>query len=106
MLMSGPLLAGYTQTINDFYDREIDAINEPYRPIPSGAISVPQVVVQIVVLLIAGIAVAYGLDQWAGHEFPTITVLAIGGSFLSYIYSAPPLKLKKNGWLGQLCTGG
>lgn len=27
------------QTINDWYDREIDAINEPYRPIPSGAIS-------------------------------------------------------------------
>jgi hypothetical protein len=35
-LMSGPLLTGYTQTINDYYDREIDAINEPYRPIPSG----------------------------------------------------------------------
>ena len=29
MLMSGPLLAGYTQTINDFFDKEIDAINEP-----------------------------------------------------------------------------
>lgn len=27
------------QTINDWYDKEIDAINEPYRPIPSGAIS-------------------------------------------------------------------
>lgn len=25
--------------MNDYYDREIDAINEPYRPIPSGAIS-------------------------------------------------------------------
>jgi heme O synthase-like polyprenyltransferase len=37
MFMSGPLLTGYTQTINDYYDREIDAINEPYRPIPSGA---------------------------------------------------------------------
>ena len=24
------------QTINDWYDRDIDAINEPYRPIPSG----------------------------------------------------------------------
>ncbi len=37
MLMSGPLLTGYTQTINDYYDRDLDAINEPYRPIPSGA---------------------------------------------------------------------
>ena len=105
MLLSGPLLAGYTQTLNDFYDREIDAINEPYRPIPSGAISVPQVAAQILVLLFAGIAVAFLLDQWAGHSFPVLTVLAIGGSFLSYIYSAPPLKLKKNGWLGNYALG-
>ena len=47
MLMSGPLLAGFTQTINDYYDREIDAINEPNRPIPSGAISLTQVKIQI-----------------------------------------------------------
>lgn len=105
MLMSGPLLTGYTQTLNDFYDREIDAINEPYRPIPSGAISVPQVVIQIVVLLGAGIGVAFGLDRWAGHDFPTITALAIGGSLVSYIYSAPPLKLKQNGWLGNYALG-
>jgi len=26
------LLAGYTQTLNDFYDRDIDAINEPTAP--------------------------------------------------------------------------
>ena len=31
------------KTINDWYDREIDAINEPNRPIPSGAISEQQV---------------------------------------------------------------
>lgn len=42
MLLSGPLMTGYTQTVNELYDREIDAINEPYRPIPSGAISLPQ----------------------------------------------------------------
>ncbi|MBD2328860.1 chlorophyll synthase ChlG [Alkalinema sp. FACHB-956] len=105
MLMSGPLLTGYTQTINDYYDREIDAINEPYRPIPSGAISLGQVKAQILILLAAGIGVSYLLDQWAGHAFPTITVMAIGGSFISYIYSAPPLKLKQNGWLGNYALG-
>jgi chlorophyll synthase len=106
MLMSGPLLAGYTQTLNEYYDRDVDAINEPYRPIPSGAITLPKVVTQIWVLLIAGIAVAFGLDRWAGHEFPILTVLAIGGSFVSYIYSAPPLKLKQNnGWLSSYALG-
>ncbi len=105
MLMSGPLLTGYTQTINDYYDREIDAINEPYRPIPSGAISIPRVKTQILVLLALGIGVAYLLDQWAGHAFPTITLMAVMGSGLSYIYSAPPLKLKQNGWLGNYALG-
>jgi chlorophyll/bacteriochlorophyll a synthase len=105
MLMSGPLLAGYTQTINEYYDREIDAVNEPYRPIPSGAIPLPQVIVQIWVLLFAGLGVAYGLDVWAGHEFPILLALAVFGSFISYIYSAPPLKLKQNGWAGSYALG-
>jgi chlorophyll synthase len=105
MLLSGPLMTGYTQTVNELYDREIDAINEPYRPIPSGAISLPQVTFQIIVLLVAGIALAYGLDVWAGHEFPTITCIALGGSLIAYIYSAPPLKLKQNGWLGTYALG-
>jgi chlorophyll/bacteriochlorophyll a synthase len=105
MLLSGPLMTGYTQVVNEYYDREIDAINEPYRPIPSGAISLPQVVAQIWVLLLAGIGLAFVLDKWAGNEFPTITCIAIGGSILAYIYSAPPLKLKQNGWLGTYALG-
>lgn len=105
MTMSGPLLTGYTQTINDYFDREIDAINEPYRPIPSGAISEPQVVAQAWALLLGGLGVAYTLDRWAGHEFPTLLVLAVFGSFISYIYSAPPLKLKQSGWAGNYALG-
>lgn len=105
MLLSGPLMVGYTQTMNDYYDAEIDAINEPYRPIPSGAISTNQVEAQIWVLLLAGIALAYGLDVWAGHEVKVITMIAVFGSYISYIYSAPPLKLKQNGWLGNYALG-
>ncbi|MFM7087296.1 MAG: chlorophyll synthase ChlG [Cyanobium sp.] len=105
MVMSGPLLAGYTQTINDYYDREIDAINEPYRPIPSGAIPLAQVKLQIWILLLAGLAVAWGLDVWAAHDTPVLLLLALGGSFVSFIYSAPPLKLKQNGWLGNYALG-
>lgn len=105
MFLAGPLLTGYTQVLNDWYDRHIDAINEPYRPIPSGLVSETDVKVQIVALLIASYVVSYGLDVWAGHEWPINTVLAIFGSFISYIYSAPPLKLKQNGWLGSYALG-
>ena len=105
MLLAGPILAGYTQTLNEYYDREIDAVNEPYRPIPSGAIPLPQVITQIIVLLVSGIALAFGLDRWAGNEFPTILTIAILGVIIAYIYSAPPLKLKQNGWLGGYALG-
>ncbi|KAL6998441.1 Transferase of alkyl or aryl groups [Sarracenia purpurea var. burkii] len=105
MMMSGPCLTGYTQTLNDWYDRDIDAINEPYRPIPSGAISESEVITQIWVLLLGGLGLAGLLDVWAGHNFPIIFYLAIGGSLLSYIYSAPPLKLKQNGWIGNFALG-
>ncbi|KAG2495107.1 hypothetical protein HYH03_006717 [Edaphochlamys debaryana] len=105
MMMSGPFLTGYTQTINDWYDRDIDAINEPYRPIPSGRISQQDVIIQIWALLLGGLGISYGLDVWAGHEFPIMLVLAVFGSFISYIYSAPPLKLKQSGWAGNYALG-
>ncbi|XP_019414192.1 PREDICTED: chlorophyll synthase, chloroplastic-like isoform X1 [Lupinus angustifolius] len=105
MMMSGPFLTGYTQTMNDWYDREIDAINEPYRPIPSGSIAENEVITQIWVLLLGGLTIAGILDTWAGHDFPIVFYLALGGSLLSYIYSAPPLKLKQNGWIGNFALG-
>lgn len=105
MILAGPFLTGYTQTINDWYDREIDAINEPYRPIPSGAISEGEVIFQIWFLLLGGLGIAYGLDVWAGHDIPSVLLLSIFGSFISYIYSAPPLKLKQNGWAGNYALG-
>ncbi len=105
MLMSGPFLTGYTQVVNEWYDREIDAVNEPYRPIPSGLISGSQIAVQIFVLLLGGIGVSYILDRAVGHDFPVMTCLALGGAFIAYIYSAPPLKLKQNGWLGTYALG-
>ena len=38
MLLAGPLVCGNSQAINDWFDRHVDAINEPKRPIPSGRI--------------------------------------------------------------------
>ena len=105
MFLSGPLLTGYTQTLNDWEDRAIDAINEPYRPIPSGAISEGQVIAQIWTLFLSGLAVAGGLDLWAGHTDFEILKLTIFGTFIAYIYSAPPLKLKAQGWYGSFALG-
>ena len=105
MVLAGPFMCGFTQTINDWFDRELDAINEPYRPIPSGAISELEVYSQIAFLLVGSIVVALQLDGWAGNDWPVITAIAAFGSFVAYIYSAPPLKLKANGWTGTYALG-
>jgi len=105
MILSGPLMTGFTQTVNDWYDRDLDAINEPYRPIPSGRITEGQVKAQMWVLLVAGMSLAIGLDVWAAHETPTVTLTAAFGVIVAYIYSAPPLKLKQNGWTGTYALG-
>lgn len=105
MVLAGPLLTGYTQVINDWYDREIDAINEPYRPIPSGIVTGGEVKTQIALLMAMGILVSIGLDVWAAHEWPVNTALTVFGIMVAYIYSAPPLKLKQNGWLGSYALG-
>ena len=36
IVLAGPLLCGASQAVNDWFDRHVDAINEPQRPIPSG----------------------------------------------------------------------
>jgi chlorophyll/bacteriochlorophyll a synthase len=105
MILAGPFMEGYSQTINDWYDKDIDAINEPYRPIPSGAISEGQVMQQIIFLALGSIGIALGVDWWAGHEFPTVLVCALIGTLVGYIYSAPPLRLKQNGWSGDIAIG-
>ena len=37
--LGGPLVCGTSQAVNDWFDRFVDAINEPSRPIPSGRIA-------------------------------------------------------------------
>eukprot|EP00442_Polarella_glacialis_P018968 CAMPEP_0115078080 /NCGR_PEP_ID=MMETSP0227-20121206/17359_1 /TAXON_ID=89957 /ORGANISM="Polarella glacialis, Strain CCMP 1383" /LENGTH=447 /DNA_ID=CAMNT_0002465443 /DNA_START=51 /DNA_END=1394 /DNA_ORIENTATION=- len=98
VLLSGPVLVGFTQTLNDWYDRDLDAINEPYRPIPSGRITEAEVWQQIWFLGIFGLTLAGVLDIWQGHTFPQVFLVAVIGVIMAYIYSAPPLKLKQN-WL-------
>ncbi|MDH5495207.1 MAG: geranylgeranylglycerol-phosphate geranylgeranyltransferase [Candidatus Bathyarchaeota archaeon] len=55
---TGFFLTGAAMAINDCYDREIDAINEPKRPIPSGAVSPNEALVFAFILTVLGLAAA------------------------------------------------
>jgi len=52
-------LTAASMVINDFYDREIDAINEPNRPIPRGDVSPKEALIFALVLSIIGLIAAF-----------------------------------------------
>jgi geranylgeranylglycerol-phosphate geranylgeranyltransferase len=57
--VTGFMLTAASMTINDYYDRQIDAINEPKRPIPSGLIKPKNALMFATILSILGFATAY-----------------------------------------------
>jgi geranylgeranylglycerol-phosphate geranylgeranyltransferase len=57
--LTGFTLCAAAMAINDYYDRVIDAINEPARPIPSGAVRPKEALVFVLGLSVTGLVFAY-----------------------------------------------
>ena len=98
VLLAGPLLCGTSQAVNDWFDRHVDAINEPNRPIPSGRIPGRWGLGLAIGWSLLSFAVALALGPW-------VSVAATLGLMLAWAYSAPPVRLKQNGWWGNLAVG-
>jgi chlorophyll synthase len=94
ILLAGPLVCATSQAVNDWYDREVDAINEPNRPIPSGRIPGTWGFYIACAWTLVSLAVAYTLGRW-------VFIAAAVGLALAWAYSAPPFRLKQNGWWGN-----
>ena len=98
IILAGPLVCAMSQAINDWYDRDVDAINEPHRPIPSGRIPGRWGLYIAGIWTVLSLAVAATLGLW-------VLVSAAIGLVLAWAYSAPPFRLKQNGWLGNAACG-
>lgn len=85
-------LTGSSMVVNDIIDREIDAVNEPGRPLPSGTVSLRQAQVFAVVLSVLGFSVALATN-W---ECFLIAVVAW------FVFTAYSLWGKRAGFLGNL----
>ena len=94
VLLAGPLVCASSQAVNDWFDRHVDAINEPQRPIPSGRM--PGRWGWYIALVWTGLSLLWALPlgTWAFWA-------AALGLALAWAYSAPPLRLKENGWWGN-----
>lgn len=93
--LTGPLVCGTSQVINDYCDRHVDAINEPGRPIPSGR--VPGY--WPVGIALAGSVVSLFLAAYLGKWVFFATCVAL---FSGWAYSAAPFRAKRSGWFGPL----
>jgi chlorophyll synthase len=96
--LSGPLVCGTSQACNDWYDRHVDAINEPQRPIPSGRVPGRWGLDIAIAWTILSLIAAALIGPW-------VFGAAIFGLAAAWAYSAPPFRLKRNGWWGNSAVG-
>ena len=94
IVLAGPLVCATSQAVNDWFDRHVDAVNEPQRPIPSGRLPGRSGLYIAIAWTVLSLAIAPLLGPWG---FGAAAI----GLVLAWAYSAPPLRLKRNGWWGN-----
>ena len=88
------LITGAGNVVNDYYDREIDAVNRPKRPIPSGRISPKSALNYSLVLFAAGCLLASLVNQLC-------LLVAAFNSVILFFYAR---NLKTTPLAGNLCV--
>ena len=91
--LTGFFLCAYSMAANDIYDLEVDRVNQPARPIPSGRMSVRTANRLSVLFLLAGMACSVLSLSLVG------VTIAAGYAFLAWLYS---YRAKKEGLSGNL----
>ena len=85
-------ISAFGYAINDIFDIDIDKINMPHRPIPSGSVSLEGAKYFTLLSVIAGLFFAFLIG-------PVAILLAIFGLILLYLYAS---NLKRSGFPGNL----
>jgi geranylgeranylglycerol-phosphate geranylgeranyltransferase len=80
--ITGFALTAASMAINDYYDRAIDAINEPKRPIPSGVIKPKEALAFASILTAIGFVTAYLTNTV--YPLPLLTAIIAWGIFTAY----------------------
>jgi len=75
-------------TVNDLWDARIDHISNPHRPLISGTISAQAYTLLGFVLAALSLSLSFFLNFYVGMLF-------LGYMVISFLYSAPPLRLKQ-----------
>ncbi len=95
--LTGPLVCATSQAVNDWFDRHVDAINEPNRPIPSGRIPGRWGLYIALIWTVLSVVVAALTGPW-------VLGATLLGLALAWAYSAPPFRLKQSGVAGPFAV--
>jgi len=98
VILAGPMVCASSQAVNDWFDRHVDAINEPQRPIPSGRIPGQWGLYIAIIWSALALVLGWLISPWA-------FAATLMGVALSWAYSMPPFRLKQNGWWGNAACG-
>jgi geranylgeranylglycerol-phosphate geranylgeranyltransferase len=85
-------ISGSANISNDYFDRDVDRINLPARPLPSGRISVPELWTLFLLFTVAGLTTAALLG-------PLVLALVSVLWGIALLYN---IKLKESGFAGNL----
>ncbi len=91
--VTGFAICAYSMVINDYYDIEVDRLNQPDRPLPSGAATRRWAVTLALAMLAVGVVASVVLLNWAAVG------VALLYAFLSWLYN---YRAKKYGISGNL----
>jgi chlorophyll/bacteriochlorophyll a synthase len=97
-LMAAVLNAA-NNAVNQIYDLDIDRVNKPKRPLPSGALTMGEAGVFTAVTAALAWVLAWLASPDGRHECFWIVVFT---TFLCWIYSAPPIWTKRRGFLANI----
>ena len=93
------LLNAASNVLNQVCDLELDRINKPERPLPRGEVTVRGASIFSAALYGASITLAYFVIP---GTFPEVFVIVVFTAFLTWSYSARPLRLRRIWWLAPL----
>lgn len=91
--MAAVLNAG-NNALNQIYDLEIDRVNKPGRPLPSGRLMRGDAAAFTAVTYFAALLLAWFVAPSGRHECFWIVLLA---AVFTFVYSVPPIRSKRHG---------
>jgi 4-hydroxybenzoate polyprenyltransferase len=88
------LLNAGNNALNQIYDLDIDRVNKPKRPLPSGRLTIPQVWWFTNVTYALALVLAWLVAPGGRHECFWLVAIAV---VCTYLYSVPPFRTKRLG---------